>query len=81
METLDEAAPLNKGEAEAEAEAEADPEPEPEPVELAEAEGLGQGVEVFTGLVLVGRAEEGGGVTLDRVGMVERVELLAVVVC
>ena len=75
----DEEAPLNTGEEEAGAEdPEPEPEPEPVPEEVPVAVGLAQGVEVLVGLVLVQRADEGGGVTLDRR---EMVRVLAVVVC
>lgn len=67
-------APLKIGEAEAEAE------PEPEPVAEAEVEAEAQGVELLTGLELLGRAEE-GGVTDFTVEIVAMEELLAVVVC
>lgn len=81
--TPDEEAPLNTGEEEAEAEdpapePEPEPELEPEPEDVPVAVGLAQGVEVLVGLVLVWRADEGGGVTLDRW---ETVRVLAVVVC
>lgn len=83
-------ASLNIGEAEAEAEPdpewdpepepELEPEPEPEPVAEADAEAEAQGVELLTGLVLLGRTEE-GGVTDFTVEIVAMEELLTVVVC